>query len=72
MGNNGATGPDYQMWVGADGASIFDPSGNQPVYGEANYFQRAITAHVPDNGATLALLGVAFLGLATMRRRFVR
>ena len=74
MGNNGATGPDYQMWVGAGGANSSDTHVNQIVSNNdgANYFQRAITAHVPDNGATLALLGVAFLGLAALRRRFVR
>lgn len=72
MGNNGATGPDYQMWVGAGGANS-DTGINQIVTQDgATYFQRAINAHVPDNGATLALLGVAFMGLAALRRRFVR
>ena len=56
MGNDGATGPEYQMWIGGGG-----DNGN---YG----FQRAITARVPEP-ASLALFGVALAGLFFRQRR---
>ena len=70
MGNDGATGPDYQMWVGAGGANSSDTGINQIVSNDgANYFQRAITAHVVPEPATMLLFCLGLLGVAGVSRR---
>ncbi len=64
MGNNGATGPSYQMWVGAAGNDIVSDDG-------ADYFQRAIEANaapVPEP-STILLMGIGLLGLVGYSRK---
>jgi hypothetical protein len=61
MGNDGATGPDYQIWVGSDG--IAGHSGE-------NYFQRAVGASsVPGPAALLPFLGGLLLAVRRQRRK---
>lgn len=62
VGNDGATGPEYQMWVGAgnDAYNTGDVGGY--------FLQRAVTAAVPEP-TTMALAALALLGLGAVRRR---
>ena len=72
MGNDGATGPSYQMWVGAGGENSSDTGINQIVSDDnADYFQRAITAYatpVPEP-TTMLLLGSGILSLVGFKRK---
>jgi hypothetical protein len=63
-GNDGATGPDYQMWVGADGSGIVGHSGE-------SYFQRSVPACTIPEPATIivwSLLGGLGLVFAWRKR----
>lgn len=60
-----ALGPNYQMWVGADGGDVIDGGT------AASLYQRAIsvnTAPVPEP-ATALLLGIGLLSLAGVSRK---
>ena len=72
MGNNGATGPTYQMWVGAGIAGKSDTGDNQLVSDDdAEYFQRAIAVNASPVPlpAALLLFGSGLVSLAGFSRR---
>lgn len=61
IGNNGATGPTYQMWIGTDGIAGHSGEG---------MFQRAILAEasVPGPAAALPFLGGLLMALKRRRK----
>ncbi len=60
MGNDGATGPEYQMWVGTSSIVTDDT---------ADYFQRAISANAVPEPATMLLFGIGLIGFAGVNRK---
>lgn len=55
---------------GQDGVSVINPYYGSNPYSVCNQAQSQLYYHsVPDNGATLVLLGIALLGLAGFKRR---
>ena len=60
IGNDGAVGPEWQMWVGT--SDIVDDSA-------ADFFQRAIQANTVPEPTTMTLFGIGLLSLAGITRR---